>query len=85
MGSLTQSTLPLFEPSTLTQHLKSHLSDDGFRETKLSSGPTRYEPGTPGKIDILAARLEAGEPLWHPQDAQQKRRRIGWESDAVPM
>lgn len=85
MGNLTQATLPLFEPTTLAEHIESHLSDAGFRETKPSSGPTLYEPGTPGKVDILAARLSAGEPLWHPEDAKPKRRRAGWESSDVPL
>jgi hypothetical protein len=49
------------------------------------SGPTPYEPGTPGKVDVLKARLEAGEPLWHPDDAKTKRRRFGWESSDVEL
>jgi hypothetical protein len=25
-------------------------------------------PGSPEKLDVLAKRLERGEPLWHPED-----------------
>lgn len=82
---LTQATLPLFNAVTLEQHIDSHLSDLGFVESKQSSGPTDHEPGTWAKVEILAARLEAGEPLWHPADAKTKRRRFGWESAQVEL
>lgn len=29
---------------------------------------TAAMPGTPEKIDVLAARIEQGLPLWHPHD-----------------
>ena len=77
---LTQATLPLFSAVTLEQHIESHLSDSGFIESKESSGPTEHEPGTWGKVEVLTARLSAGEPLWHREDAKTKRRRFGWES-----
>lgn len=79
MGMLTQATLPLFEATTLADHIGSHLSDSGFVEKKASSGPTEFEPGSPGKVDVIKARLEAGEPLWHPEDAKPRRKRIGFE------
>ena len=85
MATLTQATLPLFEATTLEQHIGSHLSDSGFVEQKPSSGPTAHEPGTPSKVEVLKARLEAGEPLWHPEDAKLKRRRFGWESSQVEL
>lgn len=31
--------------------------------------PTTAWPGTPEKVEVLAARLLAGEDLWHPDDA----------------
>jgi hypothetical protein len=31
--------------------------------------PTRERPGTDGKIRVLAARVAAGQRLWHPRDA----------------
>ncbi len=32
--------------------------------------PTRERPGSPGKIEELARRYEAGESLWHEGDAR---------------
>ncbi len=29
---------------------------------------TSAMPGSPEKLDVLAKRLEQGEPLWHPED-----------------
>lgn len=85
MATLIQATLPLFEAETLSDHLESHLTDAGFVERRPSSGPTNHAPGTWGKVEVLAARLEAGEPLWHPDDAQLKRKRFGWESEEVEL
>jgi hypothetical protein len=85
MATLTQATLPLFNAVTLEQHIESHLSDAGFVEQKQSSGPTSHEPGTWGKVEVLTARVKAGEPLWHPDDAKMKRRRFGWESAQVEL
>jgi hypothetical protein len=85
MATLTQASLPLFEAASLREHIGSHLSDAGFRETAPSSGPTVALPGTWDKVEVLAARLERGEPLWHPGDAVPKRRRYGWESEDVSL
>jgi hypothetical protein len=82
---LTQATLPLFEATTLEQHIESHGHDAGFVEKRTATTPTKYEPGTPGKVDVLKARLENGELLWHPDDAKMKRRRFGWESEQVEL
>ena len=32
--------------------------------------PTGEQPGTAGKVRVLAQRAARGEPLWHPQDRQ---------------
>lgn len=32
--------------------------------------PTFHRPGSPGKLAVLAARAEAKEALWSPQDAR---------------
>lgn len=82
---LTQATLPLFSATTLEQHIGSHLSDSGFVESKPSSGPTKHQPGTWAKVEVLKKRLEAGEPLWHPEDPRMKLRRCGWESGQVEL
>jgi len=82
---LTQATLPLFSATTLEEHIESHLSDSGFVETNPLGEPTSHEPGTWGKVEVLTARLKAGQPLWHPEDAKMKRRRFGWESSNVEL
>jgi hypothetical protein len=40
-------------------------SDPGRRP----AAPTAAPPWSPAKVDVLAARAEAGEGLWHPDDA----------------
>ena len=30
--------------------------------------PTKYEPGSPEKIDVLRQRVASGEDLWHEDD-----------------
>lgn len=85
MATLVQASLPLFEATSLREHIDSHLSDSGFRETAPSSGPTTSLPGTWDKVEVMAGRLKRGEPLWHPGDAVPKRRRFGWESDEVGL
>jgi hypothetical protein len=37
------------------------VADDGFR-------PTAAPAGSKEKLDVLAARVQRGEPLWHPDD-----------------
>jgi hypothetical protein len=32
---------------------------------------TEAMPGTQEKLDILAQRLESGQPLWHPSDRKE--------------
>ena len=45
-----------------------HETSDGFKP-RPASQPTTARPGTAEKIAVLAARLEAGEELWHADDA----------------
>lgn len=47
-----------------------HECDEDWHPTKKAKKPTKHLPGTPGKIDVLAARMLAGEELWHPDDAE---------------
>lgn len=35
----------------------------------LPAEPVPHPPGTPAKVAAMAARAEAGEQLWHPEDA----------------
>lgn len=39
-------------------------------DAPTSSRPTRFLPGTPGKLMVLAARAALGESLWHPEDGR---------------
>lgn len=39
-------------------------------EREVCSRPTGHAPGSPGKIEVLAARVRAGEELWHPMDIE---------------
>lgn len=32
--------------------------------------PTDHPAGSPGKIEVLADRVERGQPLWHPHDCE---------------
>ena len=36
---------------------------------RLSRIPTRHRPGTAEKVDVMVARAEAGESVFHPDDA----------------
>jgi len=85
MPRLVQETLPLFESVSLSDHIQSHLTDVGFRETKKLGDPTTHEPGTWSKVEVLAYRVAMGEPLWHPNDAKAKPKRFGWESGEVGL
>lgn len=33
--------------------------------------PTHHPAGSPGKIAVLADRVEKGQPLWHPHDCEK--------------
>lgn len=49
-------------------HLDVHRSENGFETKGLATEPTQARPGSPEKVAILAARLEQGFELYHPQD-----------------
>lgn len=40
-----------------------------FFEPLPTRRPTVHPPGSPGKLAVLATRIENGENLWHPTDA----------------
>lgn len=44
-----------------------HGDDYGFKP-RPASKPTTARPGTKDKVAVLAARVVAGEELWHPAD-----------------
>jgi hypothetical protein len=39
-------------------------------ERPAPANPTHHPPGTPGKLDVMVARAEAGEHIHHPDDAK---------------
>lgn len=41
---------------------------DNTSSSRPLPAPTAAFPGTPQKIEVLAARAEAGQQLWHPLD-----------------
>ena len=45
--------------------------------------PTHHKPGTAGKVEALAARVEACLPLWHPDDAPAENERDGCFDDRL--
>jgi len=51
----------------LFQHIFER-GDDAEFEPRPAERPTTARPGTAEKIVVLAARVEAGEDLWHPND-----------------
>ena len=53
----------------IREHLAVWRSDDGFQTRGLPE-PTQAPPGSTEKINILAARLDAGYELHHPEDIQ---------------
>lgn len=43
--------------------------DEGFSPAETDDFvPTDAPAGSRAKIDVLAARVRRGEPLWHPED-----------------
>lgn len=44
-------------------------SQDMHYEPHSKSQPTCHPPGSLDKVRVLAARLENGQDLWHPDDA----------------
>ena len=55
------------EHQEFLDYLGANKTDDGFEPTRMPE-PTDAAPGTWSKVEILAARLQAGEELWHPED-----------------
>lgn len=49
------------------------LIDEAMEEVH-GIGPTGFRPGEPGKIAVMAERLEAGVPLFHEDDAKEELR-----------
>lgn len=56
--------------------IKAVILPDLFAERPKPSDPVASAPGSPDRIDEMAARLEAGEDLYHPEDAKVEGRRL---------
>jgi len=52
--------------------------EEAFFQPHGTPDPTKAKPGSDEKIDVLAGRLMAGLPLWHPDDPVI-------ETEALPM
>lgn len=46
---------------------------DVHADEEYASEPTRFLPGTPGKMMVMQARLALGEPLFNPSDGKWDR------------
>ncbi len=55
------------EHQEFLDYLGANKTDDGFEPTRVPEA-TDAAPGTWSKVEVLAARLAAGEELWHPDD-----------------
>jgi hypothetical protein len=59
-------------PSSVLDAIRQGIWDYEPRRTDKNEFPsTAAMPGTKEKLEILAARLEQGVPLWHPQDRHE--------------
>jgi hypothetical protein len=67
-----QLTLGLHEPDDLLDYIDEWNTDDGFEATIIPE-PTQHEPGSPGKVEVLAERLRLGHQLWNEKDAKRSR------------
>jgi len=45
-----------------------HCGDDRDFSPRPAAEPTTARPGTPEKIEVMAARLQRGEEIFHPDD-----------------
>ena len=52
---------------------------DRYWRPRNQDAPTAHRPGSPEKVAVLAARLEAGQALWHEDDAMLEP---AWEDAA---
>ncbi|RIK77906.1 MAG: hypothetical protein DCC68_16265 [Planctomycetota bacterium] len=59
-------------PSSVLEAIRQGIWDYEPRKVaKDEFASTAAMPGTKEKLEILAARLEKGVPLWHPQDRNE--------------
>lgn len=56
-------------PNSVLEAIKKGIWDFEPKDLDLQKyHSTRALPGTDGKLDVLADRVEQGLPLWHPKD-----------------
>ena len=59
-------------PSSVLDAIRQGIWDyEPQKMKKEEFASTSAMPGTKEKLDILAARLEGGVPLWHPNDRHE--------------
>lgn len=51
-------------------HIAADLGHDEWFSPRPASRPTRTKPGSKARVAAYAARVEAGEDIWHPGDAR---------------
>lgn len=66
LASTLASRIGWRAPSVL---VAADLGDDNLFEPRPATVPTGSRPGTAERIAVYAARVEAGEDIWHPGDA----------------
>lgn len=54
-----------------TSKFANHGIDQGRWKTLPLPEPTAARPNSPEKLAVLCARAEAGQELWHPNDAAE--------------
>jgi hypothetical protein len=52
---------------TVFDYVTEHSTDEDYRPREVSRA-TSCMPGSPEKIDVLSARVQRGEELWHRKD-----------------
>jgi hypothetical protein len=63
----------VYEHSLALTNTNIPLTADRDWNPKIDSGfkPTRYAPGSQGKIDVMVDRLEKGYPIFHEDDSDR--------------
>lgn len=56
------------QADSVFSYLEINRTEEGFKPKPCSTNTT-HAPGSPEKVEVLAARVEAGEELWHTDDS----------------
>ncbi|MCR9292068.1 MAG: hypothetical protein NXI32_05070 [bacterium] len=67
--------------TSVVEYMTKYQNEDGFDESILTKPvSTNARPGTKEKVEVLRARLENGELLWHEGDASDICAEPGWNA-----